>query len=169
MHSAVEQSVESMRAAAAGHGLPSESASSSNRRPREQPGEAQEAPFSDRLVHRGLRMMQMAVLERFWRGLAVIFGGQRLVGTVAELVGRLVRLGTNRERLGSVFTCVYVKVTTCRPPWAGPRLVFVVFYLLSIIFTFKRRFAKSKRRGAVHESKRLWSVVNTIAVHTACP
>ena len=54
--------------------------STSNRRPREQPGEAQEAPFSDRLVHRGLRMMQMAVLERFWRGLAVIFGGQRLVG-----------------------------------------------------------------------------------------
>ena len=39
----------------------------------------QEAPFADLSVHRGPRLMQMAVLERFQRGLAVSPGDQRLV------------------------------------------------------------------------------------------
>ena len=75
----VDQSVESKHAAAADRCVPSGPTDCSSERRRQQPGEVQEAPFADLSVHRGQRLMQMAVLERFRRGLAVSPGGQRLV------------------------------------------------------------------------------------------
>ena len=75
----VDQSVEFMQSAAANRGVPSGPTARSSGRRQQQPGEAQEAPFSDLSVHRGPRLMQMAVLERFRGGLAVSPGDQRLV------------------------------------------------------------------------------------------
>ena len=75
----VEQSDEFMHAAAAGRGVPSGPTAHSSGRRQQQPGEAQEAPFSDLSVHRGPRLMQMAVLERFRGGLAVSPGDPRRV------------------------------------------------------------------------------------------
>ena len=75
----VEQSDEFMHAAAAGRGVPSGSTASSSGRRQQQPGEAQEAPFTDLSVHRRQRLMQMAVFEGFQRGMAVSPGDQRLV------------------------------------------------------------------------------------------
>ena len=75
----VDQSVESMQAAAADRCVPSGSTACSSERRRQQPEEVQEAPFADLSVHRGPRLMQMAVFDRFRRGLAVSPGEQRLV------------------------------------------------------------------------------------------
>ena len=80
VHFAVEKIVEPVRAAGAGRCLPSGPTARRSGSRREQPGEEQEAPFSDHLVHCGPQMVPKAMLERFRRGLAVNPGGQRLVG-----------------------------------------------------------------------------------------
>ena len=74
----VDQSVESMHAAAAGRCVPSGSTIRTSGRQREQAGEEQGAPFADLSHHPGPRLMQMVMLERFRRGLAVINGDHRL-------------------------------------------------------------------------------------------
>ena len=91
----VEQSDEFMHGAAAARGVPSGSTARSIGRRRQQPGEAQEAPFADLSVHRGQRLMQMAVFALFQRGLAVSPGGQWLVldstracGSAGPVVGQ---------------------------------------------------------------------------------
>ena len=75
----VDQSVESTDAAAADRCIPSGPTGCSSERRRLQPGEVQEAPFADLSVHRGPRLMQMAVFDRFRLVMSVIPGDQRLV------------------------------------------------------------------------------------------
>ena len=75
----VDQSVESKHAAAADRCVALGSTARSSERRRLQPGEVQEAPFADLSVHRGPRLMQMAVFDRFRLVMSVIPGDQRLV------------------------------------------------------------------------------------------
>ena len=79
----VEQSVESTRGTDASRGVPSRPTASTSGGQREQPGEEQRAPFSDRLVHRRSRMLHLAAFERFRRALSVFPSGQRQVADVA--------------------------------------------------------------------------------------
>ena len=104
----VDRSVESKHAAAADRCVPSGSTACSSERRRQQPGEVQEAPFADLSVHRGPRLMQMAVFDRFRLVMSVIPGDQRLVldGT-PELVGWLGWLETNGRRVGRCRTRVF--------------------------------------------------------------
>ena len=83
-----EQSVEPVRAAAAERCRPSASTAQCSARPWEQPGEEQEAPFCDHPVHRGSRLVPMAVLERIPCALVaspcdqrLVVGGPRAVGS----------------------------------------------------------------------------------------
>ena len=78
-HLQVDQSVECMHATAADRCVLSGLTVRTSGRQREQAGEEQGAPFADLSHHRGPRLMQMVMLERFRRGLAVVTGDHRLV------------------------------------------------------------------------------------------
>ena len=98
----VDQSVESMHAAAADRCVLSGLTACSSERRRLQPGEVQEAPFADLSVHRGPRLMQMAVFDRFRRVLSVIPGNQRLVLDGTRACGLAGLAGGQRKARGAL-------------------------------------------------------------------
>ena len=98
----VDQSVESTHAAAADRCVPSSSTACGSERRRQQPGEVQEARFADLSVHRGPRLMQMAVFDRFRRVLSVIPGNQRLVLDGTRACGLAGLAGGQREARGAL-------------------------------------------------------------------
>ena len=98
----VDRSVESKHAAAADRCIPSGPTGCSSERRRQQPGEVQEAPFADLSVHRGPRLMQMAVFDRFRRVLSVIPGDQRLVLDGTRACGLAGLAGGQREARGAL-------------------------------------------------------------------
>ena len=98
---AVEQIVEPMRAATSGRALPSGSTGHSSGRRQEQPGEAQQAPFSDLPVHGGRGWRLLAMLERFRRGLEVNPAGQRLVVDATRAGGSAGPAVDQREARGT--------------------------------------------------------------------
>ena len=83
----VEQSDEFMHAAAAGRGVPSGSTTRSIGRRRQQPGERRKLRSPTSPCTAGSGWMQMAVFERFQRGLAASPGDQRLVTDATRACG----------------------------------------------------------------------------------
>ena len=121
-----EQSVEPVRAAAAERCRPSASTAQCSARPWEQPGEEQEAPFSDHPVHRGSRLVPMAVLERIPCELVASPCDQRLVVGGPRAVGSARPAGMPCGARGSLVTKGCAKVTPSGPPPRGPRRIRVL-------------------------------------------
>ena len=83
----VDQSVESKHAAAADRCVPSSSTACSSERRRQQPGERRKLRSPTSPCTAGSGWMQMAVFERFQRGVAASPGDQRLVTDATRACG----------------------------------------------------------------------------------